>query len=158
MRVTIISASVISSAGTTPAANRSAIEIAPPADAEKRIRLCEGGTSKATSAAEIETLTAKSRLYPRFTICGIIVPPTADTSAMADPETPPKNSDDSTLIWPRPPRRCPTSEAASEISRSEMPPRIISSPAKMNSGIAISEAEPAPETVCCTTTIGGRPR
>ncbi len=88
-----------------PAANKSAIEIDPPAAAEYRIRLCDGGTSNATTAAEIDTLTAKSRSKPRFTICGIIVPPIAETSAIAEPDTPPKNSDDSTLTWPRPPRR-----------------------------------------------------
>lgn len=33
----------------------------PPAAAENRIRLCEGGTSSATSAAVMLTLTAKSR-------------------------------------------------------------------------------------------------
>ena len=104
------------------------------------------------------TLTAKSRSKPRLTICGIIVPPMAETSAIAEPDTPPKNSEDSTLTWPRPPRRCPTSDEAKAIRRSEMPPRIISSPAKMNSGIAISEAALAPAAVCCTTTIGGRPR
>ncbi len=153
----IISASVSSSAGTMPAANRSAIEIEPPADAENRIRLCDGGTSSATSAAVIETLTAKSRSYPRLTICGIIVPPMAETSAMAEPDTPPKNSDDSTLTWPRPPRRRPTSEAANEISRSEMPPRSISSPAKMNNGIAISDAAPAPAAVCSAMTMVGMP-
>ncbi len=32
----------------------------------------------------------------------IIVPPIAETSATAEPDTPPKNSDDSTLIWPKP--------------------------------------------------------
>ncbi len=95
----------MSSAGTIPAANRSAIEIEPPAEAEYRIKLCDGGTSKATSAAVIETFTAKSRSKPRLTICGIIVPPIAETSAIAEPDTPPKNSDASTFTWPRPPRR-----------------------------------------------------
>jgi hypothetical protein len=57
----IISTTVRSSAGTMPAANRSAMEIPPPADAEYRMRLCDGGTSSATIAADTVTLTAKSR-------------------------------------------------------------------------------------------------
>ncbi len=87
-----------------------------------------------------------------------MVPPTADTSAMAEPDTPPKNSEDSTLTWPRPPRMRPTSDEASAIRRSEMPPRSINSPAKMNNGIAISDAEPLPAEICCTSTIAGRSR
>ena len=39
-----------------------------------------------------------------------------------------------------------------------MPPRNMISPAKMNNGIASSDAEPAPAAICCTTTIGGKPR
>ena len=62
-------------------------------------------------AAEIETFTAKSRSYFRCTICGIIVPPIAETSAIAEPETPPKKSEASTFTWPKPPRRWPTSAA-----------------------------------------------
>src|SRR5579862_9234323 len=154
----IISATVSSSAGMMPAANRSAIEIPPPADAEYRIRLCDGGINKATIAEDTVTLTAKSRSNPRFTIWGIMAPPIADTSAIADPDTPPKNKEDRTLIWPRPPRRCPTSDDASAINRSEIPPRIIISPAKMNSGIAINVVRLAPAASCCTTTSEGSPR
>ncbi len=61
MREVTITAAVSRKAGRMPAANRSAIEIEPPADAENRIRLCDGGTSSATSAADTEALTAKSR-------------------------------------------------------------------------------------------------
>jgi len=46
------------SAGTIPAANRSAIETPPPATAANRMRLWEGGSSSATSDAEIVTSTA----------------------------------------------------------------------------------------------------
>ena len=53
-----ITLTISSSAGRMPAANRSAIEMPPPAAAEYRIKLCDGGTSSATSAAEIVTLTA----------------------------------------------------------------------------------------------------
>lgn len=52
----------------------------------------------------------------------------------------------------------PTSEEASAIRRSEMPPRIMISPAKMNSGIAISDAEPVPAEICCTSTMLGMSR
>lgn len=90
-----------------------------------------------------------------MTICGIIVPPTAETSAMAEPDTPPKNSEDRIETWPRPPRKRPTSDEARAIRRSEMPPRIMISPAKMNNGMAISEAEPVPAEICCTSTMLG---
>ena len=56
------------------------------------------------------------------------------------------------------PRRRPPSEEARAIRRSEMPPRIMISPAKMNSGMAISEAEPVPAEICCTSTIEGMSR
>ncbi len=52
----------------------------------------------------------------------------------------------------------PTSEDASAIRRSEMPPRIMISPAKMNNGMAISEAEPVPAEICCTSTMLGMSR
>jgi len=56
-----IRTAVINNAGVMPAANRSAMDRPPPAAAENRIRLWEGGTSNATSAAVMLTLTAKSR-------------------------------------------------------------------------------------------------
>ncbi len=87
-----------------------------------------------------------------------MAPPIAETSAIAEPDTPPKNSDASTLIWPRPPRMCPTRLAASAISLSEMPPRIIISPAKMKSGIAMSVLTLIPAASCCTTISVGSPR
>lgn len=77
---------------------------------------------------------------------------------MAEPDTPPKNSEDRIETWPRPPRRRPTSEEASAIRRSEMPPRSMISPAKMNSGMAISEAEPLPAETCWASTTVGRSR
>ena len=82
----------------------------------------------------------------------------AETSASAEPETPPNKVEASTLTWPKPPRKWPTSEEASEISLSEMPPRSMSSPAKMKSGIASSETLPKPDASCCATTIGSTPR
>ena len=53
-----ISVAASSMAGMMPAANRSEIDTPPPAEAEYRIMLCEGGTSRATRAAEMVTLTA----------------------------------------------------------------------------------------------------
>ncbi len=98
--------------------------------------------------ADTVMLTAKSRPNPRCTICGIMAPPIAETSAIAEPDTPPKNSEASTLICPSPPRMWPTSPEASAISRSEIPPRIIISPAKMNSGMAISVLTLIPAASC----------
>ena len=77
---------------------------------------------------------------------------------MAEPDTPPKNSEDRMLTWPSPPRRRPTSDAARLMRRSEIPPRSMISPAKMKSGIAISDADPVPDEICCTSTMLGRSR
>ena len=60
------------------------------------------------------------------------------------------------LTWPNPPRMRPTIALARPMRRSEIPPRIMISPARMNSGIATSDAEPAPAVTCCASTSGGR--
>ena len=62
--------------------------------------------------------------------------PTPTTSAIAEPDMPEKISDDTTLTWPRPPRKRPTSALHHDSSLSLSEPRFISSAAKMNSGMA----------------------
>ena len=46
-------------------------------------------------------------------------------SAVLLPEMPAKKKDSTTLIWARPPGKCPTSEREKFISRSVMPPMFI---------------------------------
>ncbi len=87
-----------------------------------------------------------------------MVPPMAETSAMALPETPPNSVDPTTVTCPRPPRTCPTTDEASAIIRSDSPPFIISSPVKMNRGIARSETDVMSEPICWKTTIDGTDR
>jgi hypothetical protein len=71
-------------------------------------------------------------LYPSFSIAGIIIAPIEEISATADPETPPKNIEARMLIWANPPGIRPTITSAIFTRRVEIPPRAISTPAKMN--------------------------
>ena len=87
-----------------------------------------------------------------------MVPPMAETSAMALPETPPNRVEPTTVTWPRPPRTWPTMEEARAIIRSDRPPFIISSPVKMNRGMASRATEVMSDPICWNTTIGGRAR
>ena len=77
---------------------------------------------------------------------------------MAEPETPPNRVEQTTVTWPRPPRTWPTRDEASAIIRSDNPPFIISSPVKMNSGMASRTTEAMSDPICWNTTIGGSAR
>ena len=77
--------------------------------------------------------------------------PREEMSAMGDPDTPPKNMLASTLTWARPPRNCPTRALASSISRSEMPPALMISPASTKKGMLMREKELTPLTMLLIT-------
>ena len=62
----------------------------------------------------------------------------AAASATADPEMPAKNTLVRMLTCPNPPRRRPTSAMERFIRARVMPARFMISPARMNSGMAIS--------------------
>src|SRR5437762_3814247 len=63
-------------------------------------------------------------------------PPTPAASAVEDPEIPAKSIDTSTLTWPSPPGRWPTSTRDRLISFSVMPAVFIRFAASMKNGIA----------------------
>ena len=64
-----------------------------------------------------------------------------EVSATAEPEMPPKNMDARIFTWARPPRIQPTKALASVMSRREMPPCPMISPARMKKGIASKEKD-----------------
>src|SRR5438552_6181861 len=68
-------------------------------------------------------------------------PPTPAASAVDDPEIPAKSIDTSTLTWPSPPGRWPTSTRDRLISFSVMPAVFIRFAASMKNGIANSRNE-----------------
>jgi hypothetical protein len=74
----------------------------------------------------------------------IIMLPTAEASATAEPLMPPKNIEVSTAICPRPPETKPTMALARRTRRLAMPPSLITSPTRMNSGIASKGNESRP--------------
>src|SRR3954471_16549399 len=63
-------------------------------------------------------------------MAGIIIAPMEDTSATADPVTPPKNIEATHTICARLPGSQPTSTSAISTRRRAMPPRAIRVPAK----------------------------
>lgn len=62
--------------------------------------------------------------------------PSAEASATAEPETPPKMVEPTTVTCPKPPGKRPTSRAAKSINRRPRVPRVISTPDKMKKGMA----------------------
>ena len=71
-------------------------------------------------------------------MAGTSVLPSAAASATAEPEMPAKNTLAITLTWPRPPLSRPSMAIAKSTRARVMPARFMISPARMNSGIAIS--------------------
>ena len=66
----------------------------------------------------------------------IITEPMAALSAMAEPEMPPKIIEAPTTTMPSPPGMKPKAARAKPMMRRPTPPRLISSPATMKSGMA----------------------
>ena len=67
----------------------------------------------------------------------MMIDPSAETSATADPEIPANSMESTTFTCASPPRKWPTMACAKPTIRALMPPRFISSPASMKNGIAI---------------------
>ena len=78
---------------------------------------------------------------------GISMEPSEEVSATAEPEMPPKNMEARMLTCARPPRIHPTQALASVMSRREIPPWPMISPAKIKNGIASSEKDCTPFTI-----------
>ena len=74
--------------GTIPAINIDATEISP-ATTANTIMILLGGITNPVVAAVVVTETLYSRPYPFLIISGIIIPPTLDTAAVAEPEMAP---------------------------------------------------------------------
>src|SRR5574340_789710 len=81
--------------------------------------------------------------------------PIAATCASADPVSIASIVFETTVAWPNPPRMWPTTELANATSRSAMPPRFMSSPARMKNGIAMSGNESMPLNMLLGTTRSG---
>ena len=79
----------------------------------------------------------------------------AETEAMAEPETAPNSMEAPTSTCPRPPRARPKAASATLTSRSAMPDRCISSPAKTKKGMAISEKTLIPPAMRWNTATAG---
>ena len=115
----------------------------------KMIRLMQGGMVSAITAV------AASRPAASFSSClqrrtaGIMMPPTAATSASFEPEMPEKNATAAIMIRLTPPRMRPTARTSSSISRADMPLTSISRPASTKNGIASSTKWSAPAATCC---------
>lgn len=75
--------------------------------------------------------------YPSFSMAGIRMEPRAEVSATEEPEIPPKIMEATMFTSPRPPRMGRSSSMQKLMMRWVMPPVFISSPASMNSGMAI---------------------
>ena len=81
--------------------------------------------------------------------------PMADTSATQEPVTPPKNMQETTSTRASPPLSRPTRALASTTMRSEIPPTLMISPARMNSGMVSSDMDWIPVFICWARTAIG---
>ena len=88
----------------------------------------------------------KGRLYPAFSISGIILDPIAATVAGEDPEIAAKNIEASTFTYASPVLNLPTSTYAERTILEDKPPRCIISPASTNRGMATNGKESAAVT------------
>ena len=95
----------------------------------------EGGMMGPMQLDAAVTATEKSASYPRSTIMGISMPPSATVSDRAVPEIPAKIMEAMMLAYAMPPVRCPTSLSQKSISLSEIPPWFIRLPASVKPGM-----------------------
>jgi len=90
----------------------------------------------------------KLLLYPFCSIVGMTIEPIAATVAGPDPDTAAKNIQSTTVTVARPPVNLPRNTLHTLRRRFDTPPAPISSPARINRGIAISGKESALVTSC----------
>ena len=102
------------------------------------------------------TATAKSVSIPLFFIAGISIEPSADASAVADPEIPEKNILETIETWAKPPFIWPTRAFEKETILSVMPLSFIISPAAIKKGIASRVKESTPENILVTIALRGK--
>src|SRR3954451_1046733 len=144
--------SMMTTAGTKPATNSATAEVL--VTCAITIMKIAGGTSMpiAVPAAIRE---AESRLsYPALVSGGISAEPSAETSAIFDPQMSEKKYATTITDMPSPPLTQPISARASSTSAWLMPQRSIRLPANTKAGIASStqlcEPETSAEESCCS--------
>ena len=77
-------------------------------------------------------------------MAGISTLPSAEVSAMAEPEIPDIKVAEATLVMAKPPRKRPKTALQKPSKRSVMPPCDMSSPASKNKGIASNKKLSSP--------------
>ena len=97
-----------------------------------------GGTTIPIVEEATVTPAANSGGYPRFSISGISTDPRADVSATDDPEIPPKIMLATIFTSPSPPLMGRTMYIQKSSSLLVIPLSFISSPIKINRGMATS--------------------
>ncbi len=132
--------------GTAPARKSAAMETEPAVWAKMIIGIEGGMIGPMTHDARAMDV-AVGRLYPPFSMVGIIMAPMEEISATAEPDTPPKNMQARMVMWARAPGIHPTNTSASRTSRVETPPRARSVPPKMKKMTANSGNEFTAESI-----------
>ena len=93
--------------------------------------------------------------YLRLVISGTMMAPMAAASATPEPEIPPMMIPVIATTMARPPRMGPTKQSAKSMILLVMPPWLISAPASINSGMAISENESTAVNILWDMTVSG---
>ena len=109
-----------------------------------------GGITTPMLPAVAISASVKLLLYPFSSMVGTTMEPTAATVAGPEPDTAAKNMHTMTVTMARPPVILPKNTLQTFNILLDTPPALISSPARINSGIAISGNESALVTSCCT--------
>src|SRR3954468_20922405 len=142
-------------AGTNPATNNATADVL--VTCAITIMKIAGGTSMpmAVPAAISEALSRRS--YPALVSGGISEEPSAETSAIFDPQISEKKYATTITDMPSPPLTQPTSARASSTSAWLMPQRSIRLPANTKAGIGSSTQLCDPETSAEESCCSGKP-
>ena len=109
-----------------------------------------------TARATVKAI-EKSLSYPASTIIRISKGPRDETSAMVEPEIPPKNVEAKTFTCANPPVKRPTRMFANWNNRVAIPPTDIISPIRIKNGIARKLKLLSCFAICWTNVITGEP-
>src|ERR1051325_391572 len=151
MYTTPIRQNMMTSAGTKPATNSATADVL--VTCAITIMKIAGGTSMPIAVPEAINEAESRRSYPARVSGGISDEPSAETSAIFDPQISEKKYATTITDMPSPPRTQPTIARASSTSAWLMPQRSMRLPAKTKAGIASStqlcEPETSAEASCC---------
>ena len=103
------------------------------------------------------TAAAYFLVYPSFSMLGMNIVPSAETSATAAPVIPAKIMLATMLTYASPPRNLPTRILAKSTSFSVTPAWFIASPATMKNGMAIRTKESMPAKNLSGMIVRGNP-